>query len=307
MKVSRVVLIVVALHVLVIGGIFVFEGCSRAKAPTPDMAANESAPGSLPESMAAAAQPGQYIGPAGIDATAGLTPATPVAAAPQATSRSYVVRKGDSLWKIAKAEGVGMTELARANKLTKNSTLHVGQKLQIPAIAKAEAPVGALAAAPASVEAGAIAAVEPAGQIYLVKAGDSLWKIAKAHNTSVSALKQANGLASDNLKIGQKIRLPSAAPSAVVASASASDWREPGTYQENGQTVHYVDAGESLAIIAKKYSVKADELARANNISDARRIQVGQRLVIPTGATATASAPTGLEPAIAAPIVSAGQ
>ncbi len=41
MKVSKVVLIVVALHALVIGGIFVFEGCSRSKTATTDMAANE--------------------------------------------------------------------------------------------------------------------------------------------------------------------------------------------------------------------------------------------------------------------------
>ena len=42
MKVSKVVLIVVALHVLVIGGIFIFEGCSRAKTSTPEMAESEA-------------------------------------------------------------------------------------------------------------------------------------------------------------------------------------------------------------------------------------------------------------------------
>jgi len=51
MKVSKVVLIVVALHVLVIGGIVVFEGCSRVKSSTPDMAANESLPGQQPDNL----------------------------------------------------------------------------------------------------------------------------------------------------------------------------------------------------------------------------------------------------------------
>ena len=52
MKVSKVVLIVVALHVLVIGGIIVFEGCSRAKSSTPtDMAANENLPGQQPDNV----------------------------------------------------------------------------------------------------------------------------------------------------------------------------------------------------------------------------------------------------------------
>jgi len=45
MKVSKVVLIVVALHVLVIGGIFIFEGCSRSKSSVPALAENET-PGS---------------------------------------------------------------------------------------------------------------------------------------------------------------------------------------------------------------------------------------------------------------------
>ncbi len=45
MKVSKVVLIVVALHVLVIGGIVVFEGCSRVKSSTPPMADNENPAG----------------------------------------------------------------------------------------------------------------------------------------------------------------------------------------------------------------------------------------------------------------------
>ena len=142
--------------------------------------------------------------------------------------------------------------------------------------------------------------------MYVVKSGDSLWKIAHTQNVTIAGLKQANNLSSDSLKVGQKLHIPAGSPaataavttaaggattagSAAVASASSADWH-PGTATENGQTVHYVDIGESPAMIAKKYGVKVDDLLKANNITDAKRILVGQRLVIPTAPTAPPAA-----------------
>lgn len=326
MKVSKVVLIVVALHVVVIGGIFVFEGCSRSQAPAPDMAANESLPGEQPTGMTPAVQTVAPIAPM---TQQGLTPATPVmttapveAAAPAA--RTYVVRKGDSLWKISRNQGVGLGELTRANNLAKTSVLKIGQKLQIPQSARAEAVTTATASViPASADAAAAAPIADAsGPVYTVKSGDSLWKIARQQGVSVATLKQSNGLTSDSLKIGQKLHLPAAGASASVSSgisagiatpSSDAAWREPGQYTENGQTIHIVDFNESPAIIAKKYGIKATDLMRANNITDPKRVNYGQKLVIPlaqpaTSAAAIPAASTGSgDPTLAAPVVSASQ
>jgi LysM repeat protein len=308
MKVSKVVLLVVALHVLVIGGIFVFEGCSRAKAPAPDMAENESSAtdtnvANLPALPAESGVP-QTLTPA--------QPAVaPVAAAP--VVKTYVVKKGDTLSKIAKAQNTSTIELTKANNLTKTSLLKIGQKLHLPekapAVAVASAPPSstdsttpAVAAAPAPAEVAA----------YTVKSGDSLWKIARQQSTTVAALKQANNLTSDALKVGQKLQIPAMtakAPattttvSAGVATPSYMDWHEPGTATENGQTVHYVDINESPAIIAKKYGVKVDDLMKVNGVSDARRIYVGQKLMIPTQPVNTPTSTTTATPAVAAPIV----
>lgn len=49
---------------------------------------------------------------------------------------------------------------------------------------------------------------DAAGQIYQVKAGDSLERIANLNSTSVKALKELNSLSSDRIRIGQKLRLP---------------------------------------------------------------------------------------------------
>jgi len=301
MKVSKVVLIVVVLHVLVIGGIFVFEGCSRAKAP--EMAATSPADEGVTNAAPVPADTTAQTLPPALPAPASLTPVAPAPMAPVAAApaaRTYVVKKGETLLKIAKAEHVKLSELASANKLTKTAALKIGQKLTIPA--KAEAPVTAVATAPT---APVTAAPAVGGNSYTVKSGDSLWKIAKANNVSVSALKQANNLTSDALKVNQKLTIPASATSATastVAPAAPATPAEvqPGLHADNAATTHIVDIGESLGSIAKKYNVSVADLMKANNISDGKRVSVSQKLVIPSASTPVTSA----TPAIAAPIVS---
>jgi len=48
------------------------------------------------------------------------------------------------------------------------------------------------------------------GAVYLVKAGDSLTRIAKTHGTTIKALKMANNLNSDRISIGEKLKIPAA-------------------------------------------------------------------------------------------------
>jgi LysM repeat protein len=328
MKVSKVVLIVVALHVLVIGGIVVFEGCSRVKSSTPDMAANENLPGQQPDSNLVTSIPN----PQGPGAANSLAPATSMAAneapapapapvavaqpAPvSATAQVYVVKKGDSLWKIAKAENVTVGELSRANNMSKTSVLKVGQKLTVPAAKAEKTSVATASVIPTSTDANSVPSGATAstasstgtvdsGNLYVVKSGDSLWKIARHQNVTVAALKQANNLSGDSLKVGQKLHIPMATAkattdtagntvSAGIAAMSSAGWQAPGTYTENGQTIHIVDFNESPGTIAKKYGIKTDDLLKANNITDPKKVQYGQRLVIPLQPpSATASTTT---------------
>jgi LysM repeat protein len=334
MKVSKVVLIVVALHVLVIGGIVVFEGCSRSKTSTPDMAANEPSDSVMPS--ATNNESVSIPNPTGPSASGSLAPTTvagnetmapPAAVAtPVSTTaaHTYVVKKGDSLWKISKAENISVGELTRANNLTKTSSLKVGQKLTVPVMAKAEktniatasvVPTSTDATAPSTMATAASTDAGGSGS-YTVKSGDSLWKIARMQNVSVASLKQANNLSSDSLKVGQKLHLPTASAkaatemtantvSAGIAPTSSTAWQSPGTYQENGQTIHIVDFNESPATVAKKYGIKIDDLLKANNITDPKKVQYGQKLVIPqqTAATTTAAAPAPVATTPAAPSV----
>jgi LysM repeat protein len=356
MKVSKVVLIVVALHVLVIGGIVVFEGCSRVKSGTPDMVSNESQSSDMTSaSNQVTSMPGSPSSPPGnslvpptsMAGNEGPAPApAPVVPASVTGVHAYVVKKGDSLWKIAKAENITVGELSRANNMTKTSTLKVGQKLSIPAASKAEKTgVATASVVPTSTDANSVpstasasaapaAATEASGATYTVKSGDSLWKIARQKSVSVAALKQANNLSGDSLKAGQTLHIPMATAktvtdstgtgvSAGIAPTASAAWQTPGTYTENGQTIHVVDFGETPGTIAKKYGVKLDDLMKANNITDSRKVQYAQHLVIPlaqpsasapaaaaatpaANTTSTATA-TPAAPAVAAPVVSASR
>lgn len=306
MKISKVILIVVALHVLVIGGIFVFEGCSRSRLPSSEMAEGET-PASTPAPITPPVGPMADL--PGLTPvappTGAVTPVAPVAPpAPPATAMpaptptvTHIVKSGDTLWKLARQHNVTVAALKKANNLS-TDTLKVGQKLTIPTTAPSTTaasttPATASAPAPASTM------TTSDGTAYTVAAGDSLWKIATRNGITVDALKKANNLTSDSLKVGQKLIIPGrAAPATATATTMASSaptvsagiapwspsavYREPGTYQENSQTIHVVDHNESPATIARKYGVRVEDLMRANGITDPRQIHYGQSLIIPS-------------------------
>jgi len=74
-------------------------------------------------------------------------------------------------------------------------------------------------------------------------------------------------------------------PSPATPSASA----ESASHPMNGNT-HTVARGETLTSIAKMYKVTIDELQKANNIEDGRKLQAGQTIVIPSPPASAPSA-----------------
>ncbi len=187
---------------------------------------------------------------------------------------TYTVVSGDSLWTIARKKGVSVGELKAANNL-KSDSLKVGQKLFIPA----KQPAGAATASGAA----AVEAAPPvATSTYTVAAGDSLDRIARRNNTTVAKIKELNNLGSNALRIGQKLELPAPAPAASPSypEPAATSVRAQGN-APTATITHTVQGGETLGGIAKKYGVPQREIAVANHISDPRRLQAGQQLVIP--------------------------
>jgi len=130
------------------------------------------------------------------------------APAPAAVDGRYVVRRGDSLSKIAARLGVDATALADSNGITDPRLLKVGQVLELPT-----AP-GTTDSAPAIVASTSGEAVSGTPSTYVVQSGDTLAVIAKRFATTEAELASRNGLTDRNrIYIGQAISV--AAPPAA--------------------------------------------------------------------------------------------
>ena len=133
--------------------------------------------------------------------------------------KQYAVLRGDSFYKIAKANHVSLKALTEANPGVDSGKLKIGQVVQIPASAGAgsAALVPSTTAADSPAKTASAAKAKARGQ-YVVKSGDSLGRIARAHHTTVSAIKSANGLTSDRIVAGQTLKLPE---SRIAGASSA--------------------------------------------------------------------------------------
>ncbi len=179
---------------------------------------------------------------------------------------THIVRRGETLSKIAQRYDVPMRELMAANDLRSAHQLKAGQRLKVPG-EDAPAPAPKAAPAPATT---APAVLAGNAKTHTVQRGDTLYDVAQAHGTSVSKLQEWNGIASgQHLAVGQ--RLVVADPNAVPAT-------------------HSVRAGESPSVIAARYGVRTDDLLAWNGLDRGSVISVGQTLRLAPVAQASPAA-----------------
>lgn len=290
MKLLNVFGLVVGAHLAALTIIFATPGCrsSSGKAkPSPDETAlSGSDPSAVapyastlsPEDLNAAVpvapvpvSPVRQL-PTRPEAAPLPPPPAPEPAAPRAT---YTVAKGDSFWTISRKYGISVAELAAANQLAPSATLRVGQTLSVPA----GTPAGAQ---PATKD-------TDAANVYEVKPGDILGTIARKHGTTVAALRTANNLSGDNLRVGQKLVIPgNAVPPADLSTGGNS---APTPAPVAGAGTYTVVAGDTLGGIARRVGAKVGDLATLNTITDPAKLRVGQVLRLPAGASTPSPAP----------------
>ncbi|MSR64642.1 MAG: LysM peptidoglycan-binding domain-containing protein [Verrucomicrobiae bacterium] len=285
-RIWKVIVAVAALHVLVLGSMFLIQhGCKKT---TPQVAKPELAPPLDATAMAPVAPPPGGVAQLPLSAYPPSTPvpapAAPVPAAPEV--KTYTIKKGDTLGQVAKLEGVSVSDLTSANPGVDPKKLKIGQEIHVPA-AGGSAPS-------ATTETGHGAATSGT---YTVKKGDTLAKVAKAQGTTVAALKKANSLSTDTIRVGQKLKIPTPGESGQRASLGSKPVTKKettsGTVVEASGTTHIVQPGETPAIIAKKYGVTTEALLAANGNPDPRKLKIGQKLTIPgkAGEAVPATAP----------------
>ena len=184
----------------------------------------------------------------------GQAPVTAPAAAAVATTTktvTHTVKRGDFLGKIANQYGVTVASIRRDNNL-RSDELAIGQKLKVSVAAPVTRPAPAVASTTAATTTKTVT--------HTVKRGEFLGKIAGQYGVTVASIRSANKLRSDELAVGQKLKITVKAPASVI---------------------HTVQRGEFLGKIAARYGVTVSRLREANQLRT-DKLAVGQKLTIPS-------------------------
>ena len=222
---------------------------------------------------------------------------------------TYVVKKGDTLYGISNQFGVSVTELARLNNIS-GSTIQVGQVLKIPTNSgtnpdnlfmytvkkgdtlynialKYKTTVSKIMdlnnMKTTNLSVGQIIRIPeqytkeedmilPDFISYIVKKGDTLYKISKEYNIPVDTIIKDNSLTTSSLAIGQKLRIRVNDNKDEVLECYGNEYEIP--------TITYVvKKGDNLYTIAKKYNTSVDNIKKKNNLTS-NLLSIGQKLII---------------------------
>jgi len=245
----------------------------------------------------------------------------PAPAAPETVYTVYVVRNGDYLAKISKKFNVTIASIKRINGL-EGDTIRVGQKLKIPG-SHDVGPQPAAVAAPVA-QKKAAKPFEPyrgPTKEYVVKGGDTLGKIAYSHGCSIRQLKELNGLASDVVRVGQKLKVPAdgkaaaapaakqpeaakakapapveaakpeaAKPAEAPAEAAPAETPAPAPAAEAQPSpeapaaTYVVQEGDDMTGVSIRFGVSAAAIRDLNNLSEEAQLAPGQIIKLPAEA-----------------------
>ena len=333
MKLSHAFVAVLLLHGVAVGGLYAFntmkaDKASSAKTTRSTESVSSQKQSSIDQGSGNASGSGSGSGPSG---------------EPPASSKAPLIAKVSEAPKAVKA----VTEsAARQTKPTSTASTAVNTAPR-GFLASAKSMIGKTVGAsgigaagvatssaqePATATSPASQASQPSrvavssgipetANTYMVKAGDTLTRIASSLGVAIPELEKVNGMTEKSvLQVGQILKVPTKvmsqavtdvsaqagkvvesvqqAPAAVagavtsattaltgVASAAGAAAVAAPTEDQGPTTEYTVVKGDSPYKIAKKFKITPDQLMKANGITDPKKIQIGQMLKIPSSAT----------------------
>lgn len=163
----------------------------------------------------------------------------------------YIVKSGDNLWDIARKYNTTVSVLMSVNNLSSDK-LKINQQLLIPKENSVNIDI-----------------TPGLGTKYTIKAGDTLYGIAKKFNVTVDDLKKVNNLTNNTLTVGNILTIP-------TGESEVTEIETPSI----GGINYVVQKGDNLYSIANKYGVTIDQIKETNNLNS-NLLQIGQILLIP--------------------------
>lgn len=173
-------------------------------------------------------------------------------------------KSGETLATLAKKYGVTLAALRSSNPEFATKRPRKGDVVRISGAARLKGWVA---------ENRRVNTSEPisGGVSHRVRRGETLSGIARRYRVTVSQLRSWNALRSNNLRVGQVLRLRPGRARTSTARAAPSE----------GAKVHLVRAGDTLSSIARRYGTTIRALQSANRFPAGRTLLAGQRLRIP--------------------------
>lgn len=224
------------------------------------------------------------------------------------TPRIHVVEAGETLFRISRTYGLTVDRLRELNGI-EGDTIEIGQRLRVsdgtappPAPVIEPAPPPRPVPPPQEPVAEPVAPVEPfpgdpdpaapsGAETHVVRAGETLFRIALRYDTTVDDIRRLNGIDGDQIEVGQRLVVGRGAgrvgPAIAEASASGGAVTAPvrtppppvqlGTARPwsvldttiPADLVHFSEPGETLYSIAAAHGVSVDELASGNALTTA--------------------------------------
>jgi len=170
---------------------------------------------------------------------------------PEASYIIHYVRRGETLSQIAQRYRTSVRAIARLTGLRSVNIIKPGQRLKIPVSGS-------------SIQYSSPPPLIKEGEklIYVVRRGDSLYKIASTFNTTIQKIREENSLTSNDLDVGQKLVIQSGKP--------------------EGATTYTVKSGDTPFEIAKRFGMDLNTFLQINGLSQRSKIYPGQELwVVP--------------------------
>lgn len=152
----------------------------------------------------------------------------------------YTVKRGDTLWGIAKKFSVTVSAVANANNIRNPNLIYVGEVFIIPHMTSTESSGYTL---------------------YTVRRGDTLWGISRKFGTSINSIVALNGIKNPNLiYAGEVFKIPSARSEQAV--------------------IYTIKRGDTLWGISRKFGTTVENLVKLNSVKNPNLIYVGEKLII---------------------------